>query len=451
MPITLLLRSYLVALVLLAAGATSFFAFAQGDKIVAIKAARLIDGKGRPVVQNGVVLVKGELIEAVGGQEEVSVPAGAEVIDLGDETIMPGLIDGHAHLSIRPDVRGLEGQLEGMKQPDGKQMLRAVRNVRVQLLSGVTTLYVVGEVHFNDVYIAEAVSKGLIPGPRIFPSGNFITTTAGHGPDEARTLNGPWEMRKFVRWNVENGAHHMKLTITDRLRVGPRSGAMFAPGESNFTREEIQAAVDELHRLGLKATAHANGESIRLALEAGVDSIQHGYNLTDELIELFLKHGKGIVNTHTIAYQIFFDDEWSILDNKAKTIKDWLGHCRVLLNQIRKENPQRDSSTRQRHAELLKAHRRGVPIAVGTDSMHGLLPLEIENLVEAGFTPLEAIAAATGVASQILGLSELGTLEKGKLADLISVKGDPSKNIQDLANIHLIMIGGERYDDLSFR
>ena len=418
--------------------------------VIAVKAARLIDGTGKPAISNAVVLVRGDRIENVGASSTLQIPAGAQVIDLGNTTLMPGLIDAHAHLSIRPETSGIVGQLKGMEEPDGQQMARIARNVRVQLLSGVTTLYVVGEVHYNDIYAQQAVQAGLIPGPRIYPSGNFITTTAGHGPAEYRTTNGPWEMRRFVRENYEAGAHHMKFTITDRGRVGPNSGRMYGPGESNFTKEELEAAVDEIHRLGMKATAHANGESIRLALEAGVDSIQHGYALTEDLVGLFLKNNAGFVNTFTIGYQTSFDI-WDYLDNGAKDINDWLNRSRELITTAR-QNPRRDEGVRSRWKELKMARDSGVMVGVGTDSMHGLMPLEMANLVEAGFTPLEAITAATGQNAKIAGIdSEVGTIEKGKFADLIAVNGRPDESIADVSKLRFIMVGGKDYSSISFK
>ena len=425
-------------------------AYAQSEQVVAIRAARLIDGTGRPPLQDAVIVVRGERIETVGTSAQVRIPSGATVIDRGDETLLPGLIDAHAHLSIRPDTRTLSGQLEGLRQPDGQQMLRAVRNIRVQLLSGVTTLYVVGEMHFNDVHLADAVRHGLIPGPRIIPGGEFISTTAGHGPDESRTTDGPWELIKKVRRNAENGASHIKLTITDRLRVGPRSGSLLAPGESNFTKVEMRAVVEEAHRLGLQVTAHANHDSIRLALESGVDSIQHGYGLNADLIALLLAKQKGVVHTYSIGYQTWFD-EWDYLDNQAGSAQDWVARIRALHRRVDESEKSRAGQVRQRRIELLQAHRAGVPVALGTDSMHGLMALEVENLARAGVSPLQAIAAATGVSARVLGLAEMGTLEPGKLADVISVKGDPSEDVSSLARIGFVMVGGRRYDSLSFR
>jgi len=423
----------------------------NAQDVTAIRAGRLIDGTGSPAHKDAIILVRGDRIEAVGSAAEISIPRGAHVIDLSEHTVMPGIVDAHAHLSIRPDVRTLQGQLEGMTQPDAKQMARIARNIRVQLLSGVTSLYVVGEVHYNDIHAAEAVADGVIPGPRIYPSGNFISTTAGHGPAEYRTTNGPWEMRTFVRQNYEMGAHHMKLTITDRARVGPNNGTQYAPGESNYTKEEIDAAVNELHRLGIEATAHANGESIRLAVEAGVNSIQHGGNLTEELMDLLIENDVGFVNTYTIGYQSVFN-EWGFLDNEAGGIQAWTDRGRQVHERALAENDRRSQRRTDRLGQLRRANEKGVHVGIGTDSMHGFMPLEMENLVAAGFSPLQAIVAATGINAQIVGIAdEVGTIEVGKYADIISIDGRPDENVQDMEKVSFLMVGGRIQTSLSFR
>ena len=424
-------------------------AMVSGQEVTAIRAGRLIDGTGASAVENAIIIVNGDRIEAVG--RAIPIPQGARVIDLSQETVMPGIVDAHAHLSIRPDTRTLQGQLEGLTQADAKQMARIVRDIRVQLLSGVTSLYVVGEVHYNDIHAREAVDDGIIPGPRIYPSGNFISTTAGHGPAEYRTTNGPWEMRVFVRKNYEMGAHHMKLTVTDRARIGPNTGTPYAPGESNYTKEEIEAAIGELHRLGIEATAHANGESIRLAVEAGVDSIQHGGGLNEDLMNLLVDRKVGFVNTYTIAFQRVFD-EWEFLDNEARSIEAWIDRCAKVHQEAIAESERRASRVKQRWSQLKRAKEKGILVGIGTDSMHGLMALEMENLVKAGFSPLEAITAATGINAQIVGIdADVGTIEKGKYADIISIRGKPDENIRDLRKVNFLMVGGRNYSDLSFR
>ena len=421
------------------------------QEVTAIRAGRLIDGLGGPAREDQVIIVQGERIQAVGDASSVSIPAGARVVDLSGQTVMPGIVDAHAHLSIRPDIRTLRGQLEGLEQHDAMQMARIVRNIRVQLMSGVTSVYVVGEVHYNDIQAAQAVEEGIIPGPRIYPSGNFISTTAGHGPAEYRTTNGPWEMRTFVRQNYEMGAHHMKLTITDRARVGPNNGTPYAPGESNYTKEEIDAAVNELHRLGIEATAHANGASIRLAVEAGVNSIQHGGNLNEDLMDLMVAHDVGFVNTYTIGYQSVFN-EWGFLDNEAADIRDWLARGRKVHEQALADSERRAGGRLNRLGQLIRSKEKGVKVGIGTDSMHGYMPIEMENLVAAGFTPLEAITAATGLNAEIVGIDdEVGTLEPGLFADIIAIDGRPDEDIRDMGQVAFIMVGGRDRTGLSFR
>ncbi len=424
---------------------------AAAQEVTAIRAGRLIDGTGQPARENQVIIVRGDRIEAVGDAATVAIPDGARVVDLSGHTVMPGIVDAHAHLSIRPDIRTLRGQLEGMEQHDAMQMARIVRNIRVQLMSGVTSVYVVGEVHYNDIQASQAVEEGIIPGPRIYPSGNFISTTAGHGPAEYRTTNGPWEMRTFVRQNYERGAHHMKLTITDRARVGPNNGTPYAPGESNYTKEEIDAAVNELHRLGIEATAHANGESIRLAVEAGVNSIQHGGNLNEELMDLMASRDVGFVNTYTIGFQGVFN-EWGFLDNEAANIRDWLARGREVHQQELSRNEGRAQRRIARLGQLGRSKEKGVKVGIGTDSMHGYMPLEMENLVAAGFTPLEAITAATGLNAEIVGIEdEVGTVAAGRFADIIAIDGRPDEDIGDIGNVAFIMVGGRDQSALSFR
>jgi imidazolonepropionase-like amidohydrolase len=211
----------------------------------------------------------------------------------------------------------------------------------------------------------------------------------------------------------------------------------------------------------MKVTAHAiDTDSIRLALEAGADSIQHADGLTPEIDDLFLKHKASIVNTYVAMLQASFTpQDFHFLDTEANSPQEWVNHSRSLLDRVIAKNeklwllgdPLQDY-LKKRYAQLKLAKDKGVPIAVGTDNMQGLLDLEIEHLVNAGFTPLEAISAATGTGAKALGIEqEVGTLQKGKFADIISVKGKPDQDIHDLSKINFVMVGGKTYTGLSFR
>ncbi len=414
---------------------------ARAEKVYGISAARLIDGRGDSVIQDAVLVVSGSQITAVGPRRSIAVPAGAERIDLGDQTLLPGLIDGHTHTAGRSDSRLREGQRELWLQDNGIQMTRAVRHARLNLLSGVTTCRVAGDPARSDFFLRDAIEAGRVPGPRILPSGQWVSTTTG-GTIRSRRVDGPWEIIELVRNNIEDGATQIKLIIYGKT-----------PTTTNFTWEEIKAAVDETHRHGRLVTAHASDvPSIRQAIEAGVDNIEHGANLNDELIRLLAEKKIAVDSTSLAGYQAFFDEGWPYQDQHSASIEDWISWVRRLIVKVHETNPERLEVRRRRQAEILKAHRAGVPIFVGLDNFHGLLALEIEFLVEAGFSPMEAIRAATSVAAKAIGVGEkTGTLEPGKWADMISVRGNPLQDVGALSRVSFIMVGGKRYDGLSYR
>jgi imidazolonepropionase-like amidohydrolase len=439
----------IVALTTLSAGLISVMLAQDPEPIVAIRAARLIDGTGTAAIENAVILIKGDRIQDVGPTSRVQIPAGARTIDLGQKTVLPGLIDGHHHLTARGDYRAVEGEHEQLAQPMAIQMARNVRNLRVNLLTGVTTAFMVGDADNTEMHTIKALQEGYMPGPRMYPGGIWVSTTAGGG---LSGVNGPWEFRRRIREAYAAGAHHVKLMVVNHMSVGPNRGRPFSPGVSNFTKEEIDAAVDESHRLGMKVTAHASGDQARLALEAGVDSLQHGEDLTEDLIALMVKKKVGIINTYVIGYEELFRDEWSYLDNGALSVRDWYNCVRKLMSDGRRSSPRLDQSVRERWKEIKKAKDAGVLFGVGTDNVPGALPLEIFNLVDAGFNPLEAIAAGTGVGAKILGIdNEVGTLQKGRFADVIAVNGMPDRNITDLEHVEFLMVGGKDYSSLSFK
>jgi imidazolonepropionase-like amidohydrolase len=428
---------------------------------IAIKAGRLLDGTTARVIENAVIIVSGDRIEAVGPAATVPIPPDVKVIDLSADTVLPGLINGHNHPTIRaftgPEVdregrNSLIMQLNEMAEPPAVQAARGVRDLRVDLLSGVTSQYVVGEVQFNDVHLKKLADRGVFPASRMYLSGPWLMPTGGYDP--IVPTDGPWAMRAFVRKNVEAGAHHIKMVVTRGMATGPSIRRQFTG--TNLSKEEIEAAIDEAHRLGVKVTVHAGDPvSERLALEAGADSLQHASALTPEILDLFVKRGAAIVNTYAAGLQGYFTSkDFQFLDNEANSPADWIGYARNLLARAREHNPAGFDEKRiqDRYAQLRAARERGIPIAVGTDNMQGLLHLDIYYLVDAGFTPLQAISAATGTGAKALGIDdEVGTLQKGKFADIISVRGRPDQTITDLEKINFVMVGGKNFTGLSFR
>ncbi|HZQ92508.1 MAG TPA: amidohydrolase family protein [Terriglobales bacterium] len=423
-----------------------------------------MDGTANPAIDNAVIIVAGERIEAVGPAASVAIPDGAKVIDLSADTVMPGLINGHEHPTVRAYVgnedprhegrNSLIQQLNMMDEPPAMQAARGVRDLRVELMCGVTTAYVVGELQYNDVYLKKAADAGVFPSPRLYLSGPWITTTGGYYPFPQ--TDGPWDLRRMVRRNIEAGAHHIKIVVNHGgMASGPANGRPFAG--TNWTDEEMRAVVDEAHRLGVKVTAHA-GDAIaeKQALEAGVDSIQHASVLTPEIINLFVQRKASIVSTAGAGQGFFQQSDFRYMDTEANSAADWIGYARKLVQGGRSlqggraaPDPQRQQA---RYAELRAARDRGVPIAVGNDNMVGLLHLDIYHLVDAGFTPSQAIYAATGGGAKALGIDrDVGTLEKGKFADIISIKGKPDQNILDLEKVNFIMVGGRDYTGLTFR
>lgn len=394
----------------------------MGGMFLAIKAQRVLDGTGRPPIERGVVLVEGDRITAVGRQADVAVPAGAEVIDCGAQTVLPGLVDAHSHASINP---GLGDQIGQLKQSPAPQMVRAVRNLRTDLLSGVTTMRVVGEEHFIDVELREAIAAGRLPGPRLVVATRPITARNGHGA--ALTYSdGEDEIRKHIRENIAAGADLIKLFMTGGVSSKGTASRWYA-----YSRHEVEVAVDEAHRNSKPVAVHAHGgPGVKICIEAGVDSIEHGKLCEmDDLVEM--RH-RGT---------------WLVTNNAVSGHPDGIEKGDAHVPSIMAKLMESREKSRENFAAVLES---GVRWALGTDSMHGLMWWEIAKVVEWGADPHDALRAGTQRAAQAIGLGdETGTLEPGKSADVISVDGDPSKDVACLQRVGLVLQGGRRRDGLS--
>ena len=426
------------------------------DKLLTLKAKRLIDGTGKGVIEDAVVLVRGQKIELVGTEEEVRIPEDSTVIDLGDQTLLPGLIDTQNYPFQRPDPRGYEGVLKDYDQPVYMQMGTAVRNMRTSLLLGVTTVFVAGEVGFGDVYLAETIAAGVTPGPRVLTSGLGLTTTVGTGPSSWQ-VDGLENLRTFVRRNLKHGSHHLKLSLED-----------ISPDETLFSEEELKAIVREINRHRRQVTAAAGGRwgaSIEKALEAGIVHLENPSPLNPTTVGLISRHNATISEDLLSKYAYFVDGLWDFHDNQAVTRQDWIDKVRQSVEKVRqgstpegfvwtpwlREQQSVIQSEKDRLKAILEAHKAGVPVTLGQGNLAGIQSLQMEYLVESGFTPQEAIAAATSVAAEAIGMGDqIGTIEEGKFADIISVKGNPLDDIRVLSQVDLILVAGKNYRTLTW-
>ncbi len=394
---------------------------------IVVRAARLLDVQTGDLMTPGVIVVEGERIRSVGGD---GVPADAQIVDLGDVTLLPGLMDMHTHLNYDLN-EGWENR-PVLESPE-LNALRGVPYARATLRAGFTTVRDLGaSLGFADVALSRAINAGWIEGPRMITSGHAISITGGHceitgfapgilegGPEEG-VADGVAEVMKAVRYQIKHGAGVIKVCAT--AGVLSFEGPAGAP---QYSIEELQAIVEEAERHGIKVAAHAHGtEGIKNAILAGIHSIDHGSILDDEAIELMIEHDTYLVPT---VFQWYLDyDLPPELAAKNAYVKSFV-----------------DESVRS-------AIAAGVKIAFGTDAgvfEHGWNAREFAAYVERGMSPLDAIRTATINAADLLGVDDRGVLAPGLLADIIAVPGNPLDDVTLLEDVRFVMKGGEIFHD----
>ena len=393
-----------------------------GSGTVVLRAARLIDGTGAAPVQDAVVVVTDDRITAVGRRGSVAEPAGARVVDLGDATLLPGFIDAHVHI-IGRTLGDPAGNDAAVRDLPATGAILGVENARRTLMAGFTTVRNAGSDAFADVALRDAVSQGFVVGPRILASGHALGITGGHCDEngyrpglveadwKSGVANGEGEVIAAVRYQAKYGADVIKTCATGGvLSEGD------AVGVQQYTEAELKALVEEATLLERRVMAHAHGaEGIKVAVRAGVASIEHGSFLDEEGARLMAQRGAYLVPTLSAGEAVLKAADSGVLTGQRAE------KARAAGNAMR--------------TALRRAVAAGVPVALGTDAgvgPHGANAHEFTLMVEwGGMTPMQAIQAGTRNAARLLGIDgRLGTLAPGKVADVVAVRGDPSRDVR---------------------
>jgi imidazolonepropionase-like amidohydrolase len=424
-----------VAALITAAGPAPLVAQAVNARAVtAVRAGVLIDGTGAPPVENAVILIVEGRITSVGS--DVSIPAGARIIDLSDQTVLPGFIDAHSHLTY--PLTGSPGWETALAlRSEADFALIGAQHAREVLESGFTSAREVGASHFADVALRNAINEGRVPGPRMQVAAHALGITGGHcdqsgyvpallgrepGPMEG-IANGPDEIRSAIRHQVKYGADVIKICATGGvMSVGD------AVGVQQYSQDELEAVVAAARMVDRRVAAHAHGtEGIKAAVRAGVTSIEHGSLLDDEGIDLMIEHGTYLVSTLFAGDAVMRMAEDGTIP--AELAEKAMAIGPAMANTMR------------------RAHEAGVKIALGVDNIfydHRTSTREFELLVAAGIGEMDAIMAGTSVAAELLGWEDdVGTITPGRWADIVGVDGDPLEDITELQRATFVMKGGD--------
>ncbi len=408
-------------------------------KSYVLKAARMFDGKSDSLIKPGLVVVQDGRIVAVG--TGAAIPAGAEVLDFGDATLLPGFIDAHTHLTMMYSEDYKQRELDTLQKTIPEQALDATANARVTLMAGITTVRDVGSSDFLDIGLRNAIRDHVVPGPRMLVCVHAIGATGGHcdgedgyraglfghesGPTEG-VINGPEQARFAVRFNHKYGADVIKVCAT--------GGVLSLTDDVDtpqLTQEELNALVDEAHALRRKAAAHAHGaEGAKRAIRAGIDSIEHGTFLDDEALDMMKARGTYLVPTLMAPEGI-----QEQIDKGTYIPPPILAKAKAAIAAS--------------HHTFQRALAKGVKIGLGTDAAvyaHGRNTEEFHLMVDLGMKPIDALKAGTSADADLLGLADkIGTLEAGKLADVVAVPGDPVENIHQTEHVFFVMKEGVIY------
>lgn len=394
----------------------------------AVRCGKFLDVRAGRILTDQVVVFDAKGVITAVGPAATTLPTGVKTTDLSALTCLPGLIDAHTHLTVDPSDEGYNGLAVSIP----RFATKGVRNARITLMAGFTTVRDVAADGYSDVAVRDAINAGDVPGPRMLVAGPMISITGGHGDDNLLPFefhhsadgvaDGPWALRTKVRQNVKYGVDLIKIAASG----GVLSKGDTAGGEQ-FTLEEMQAVVAEAHKLGRKVAAHAHGtQAIKDAIVAGVDSVEHASLIDTDGIKLAKAHGTFLV------FDIYNDD--FILEMGPKV--------GMLPESIEKEK----AIGRLQRENFKKAFLGGARMAFGTDAgvyPHGDNAKQFAKMVEWGMQPIDALRAATLNAAELLGWKDkVGEIAPGHYADLIAVAGDPLADVTVLQHVKFVMKGG---------